>query len=242
MTLGTPVQAYRARERVKTLLLLLLYRLLGPVCFIQNGVVDTMLSPRTRAEDPAAVRMVRDCLVHADRARLGNAVVSISLRRPDLSRFLRRVSAPTLFITGTDHQGWTPVQAEAFSELLPDGSVAVVPDTAYLTQLEAPTETARLIRQFWAIHAAQPNPTQLIATTDQLAGHAPNRRTGDHPVIHARCRFRLMKHPGVSGASWDQASSLSLAMGLTTILTTIWVCPPKYAEVQNPYFYGRFDI
>jgi hypothetical protein len=25
-------------------------------------------------------------------------------------------------------------------------------------------------------------------------------------------------------------------MGLTTILTTIWVCPPKYAEVQNPYF------
>ena len=25
------------------------------------------------------------------------------------------------------------------------------------------------------------------------------------------------------------ASSLSLAMGLTTILTTIWVCPPKYA-------------
>jgi hypothetical protein len=25
--------------------------------------------------------------------------------------------------------------------------------------------------------------------------------------------------------------SLSSAMGLTTILTTIWVCPPKYAEV-----------
>jgi hypothetical protein len=55
------------------------------------------------------------------------------------------------------------VQAEASSELLPDGSVAVVPDTAYLRQLEGPTETARLIRQFWAIHAA-PNPTQLIAT------------------------------------------------------------------------------
>ena len=25
-------------------------------------------------------------------------------------------------------------------------------------------------------------------------------------------------------------------MGLTTILTTIWVCPPKCAKVQNPYF------
>ena len=32
------------------------------------------------------------------------------------------------------------------------------------------------------------------------------------------------------------ASSLSLAMVLTTILTTIWACPPKYAQVQNPYF------
>jgi hypothetical protein len=29
--------------------------------------------------------------------------------------------------------------------------------------------------------------------------------------------------------------SLSLAMGLTTILTTIWVRPPKYIYVQNPY-------
>ena len=51
VTLGTPVQASGVRERVETLLLLLLYRLLGPARFIQNGVVDTMLPPRTRAED-----------------------------------------------------------------------------------------------------------------------------------------------------------------------------------------------
>jgi hypothetical protein len=30
-------------------------------------------------------------------------------------------------------------------------------------------------------------------------------------------------------------------MGLTTILTTIWVCPPKFALVQNPYFQGKLD-
>jgi 2-polyprenyl-3-methyl-5-hydroxy-6-metoxy-1,4-benzoquinol methylase len=34
----------------------------------------------------------------------------------------------------------------------------------------------------------------------------------------------------------EWACSLSLAMGLATILTTIWACPPKYAQVQNPYF------
>lgn len=65
MTPGTPVQAYRTWEHVENLLLLLLYRLLGPVRFIQNGVVDTMVPPRTQAKDPAAVRVVRDCLVHA---------------------------------------------------------------------------------------------------------------------------------------------------------------------------------
>jgi hypothetical protein len=31
--------------------------------------------------------------------------------------------------------------------------------------------------------------------------------------------------PGHGAAAY----SLSLAMGLTTILTTIWVCPPKFA-------------
>jgi hypothetical protein len=34
----------------------------------------------------------------------------------------------------------------------------------------------------------------------------------------------------------EWACSLSLAMGLTTILTTIWACPPKYAQVQNRYY------
>jgi hypothetical protein len=41
------------------------------------------------------------------------------------------------------------------------------------------------------------------------------------------------------GHSWQRASSLRLAMGLTTILTTIWVCPPKSVTVQNPYLQGN---
>jgi hypothetical protein len=74
--------------------------------------------------------MVQSCLENAHRAQLGNAVVSISLRRPDLLPILPRLSAPTLFITGTDHSGWTPEQANAYAALLSDGSVAAVPDTA----------------------------------------------------------------------------------------------------------------
>jgi hypothetical protein len=54
--------------------------------------------------------------------------------------------------------------------------------------------------------------------------HAGNRRR--QQCGHGRCTAWIL----------EQAASLSLAMGLTTILTTIWVCPPKYAQVQNPYF------
>jgi hypothetical protein len=41
---------------------------------------------------------------------------------------------------------------------------------------------------------------------------------------------RLYWHNGDSQPALDQASSLSWAMGLTTILTTIWVCPSKSAK------------
>jgi hypothetical protein len=39
-----------------------------------------------------------------------------------------------------------------------------------------------------------------------------------------------------AAAQWQRASSIRLAMDLATILTTIWVCPPKYAQVRNLYF------
>lgn len=149
VTIGTPVQPLNTKERARTLLLLAAYRLLGPVAFIQSGVTDVLLSPTTRAGDRAAVEYVTGCVADAGRARLSNAVVSISLHRRDLTPLLERLDAPTLFITGADHAGWTPGQARAASSLLPHGTSAVVPDAAYLPPLEAPGGTAALIRRFW---------------------------------------------------------------------------------------------
>ncbi|MDQ6686274.1 MAG: alpha/beta hydrolase [Actinomycetota bacterium] len=149
VTIGTLVQALNVRERARTISLLLAYRLLGPAGFIQDGIVDVLLSAKTRAHDPEAVELVKDCIANADRTRLRNAVVSISLQREDLASHLPRISAPTLFITGADHHGWTPQQARTASQLLPQGSSAVVADAAYLVPLEAPGETVQLVRQFW---------------------------------------------------------------------------------------------
>ena len=64
--------------------------------------------------------------------------MSISLERPDLTERLADVVTPTLFVTGSDHKGWSPEQATAASKLLPNGSVAIVADAAYLVPLETP--------------------------------------------------------------------------------------------------------
>lgn len=111
-----------------------------------------------RAKALPAVGLVKFCLAGSDRAGLRNAVVSISLHRPDLAATLPRIGAPTLFITGDGHKGWTRQQARAASLLLPHGTCAVVSDAAYLAPLESPRETARLVRQFWAAHVPRPQP------------------------------------------------------------------------------------
>jgi pimeloyl-ACP methyl ester carboxylesterase len=76
-----------------------------------------------RAKALPAVGLVKFCLAGSDRAGLRNAVVSISLHRPDLAATLPRIGAPTLFITGDGHKGWTPQQARAASLLLPHGNL-----------------------------------------------------------------------------------------------------------------------
>ena len=97
---------------------------------VLSGVTEVLLSAHTRADDPEAVELVRDSLRHANRRMLRNAVVSISLRREDLTALLPEIAAPTLMITGSDHSGFTPVQAEAAARLTRNGRTAVVPDAA----------------------------------------------------------------------------------------------------------------
>ncbi len=150
VAIGTPVAAYTAAEARRTRLLLSLYRLLGPVGFIRSAVAETLLAPATRERDPEAVDYVRAQIGGANRRRLRNAVVSISLGREDLTGRLPTIRVPTLFVTGADHGGFTPEQAYEAIALVPGGRCATVPDAAYLAPLEQPGEVARLVQAFWA--------------------------------------------------------------------------------------------
>ena len=159
VTLGTPVQSLTLVERFRTISLLVAYRLLGPAGFIRKGTIDVMLSARTRTQDPVAVALLEDALIHADPGALRNAIVSISLLRPDLTKRSAGLSVPTLFVTGSDHKGWTPTRAVAASKVLPHGSAAVVADASYLVPFENPAATIQLVRQFWDDHSSAITPT-----------------------------------------------------------------------------------
>lgn len=149
-TVGTPVHSYTLRGRAETRAMLALHRLFGPTRFLRDSVTEALLSERTRAQDPAAVDLVRDCFTKADRAGLRNAVVSISLRRRDLGPLLPSIQVPTLFVTGSEHRDWTPELASNASRSLPRGSVGVLEGAAYLGPLEQPRQFIRLVRKFWA--------------------------------------------------------------------------------------------
>jgi pimeloyl-ACP methyl ester carboxylesterase len=148
---SSPTHPWQRPVRLQTQLVLLpLYRLLGPVGFITDAVVEANLSEATRARDAAATTLVRDCFTQATRARMANAIMSIGLGREDLTPQLPSVQVPTLFLTGSAHPDWSPAQMRAAAALLPRGSSDVVADAAYLLPLEAPTAFTRLVRDFWA--------------------------------------------------------------------------------------------
>lgn len=151
---GTPVAALSAFERARTYLLLGLHGVRGPSATVVDGTTNVLLSAQTRATDPEAVRLVQDCLRSADRRMLRNANVSVSLHRTDITTSLRQVTQPALVITGAEHHGFTPAQAQAAAGLLPDAQVAVVPGASYLVPLEAPDSVARLVGDFWAARDA----------------------------------------------------------------------------------------
>lgn len=155
VTIGTPVHALATAEQVRTRLLLLAHRMLGPTGFLVDAVVETLLSPSTRESDPEAVALVRRSFVEADPRRVRNAVISISLRREELAAVLPGITVPTLMITGEQHSGWTPAQAAAVIATMPSARAAVVADAAYLVPLEQPDAVVALVRDFWASPLAE---------------------------------------------------------------------------------------
>ena len=179
---SSPIHPWQRGVRLQTQLVLLpLYRLLGPVGFIADAVVEANLSQATRTSDPAAAHLVRDSFTGADRARMANAISSIGLGRADLTPLLESVQAPTLLLTGSAHPDWSPAQVRAAAARLPHGSSSVVDDAAYLLPLEAPGQFTHLVREFWARATKSPEPGHTRA--DEHNRHTGRRNPDPWPPV-----------------------------------------------------------
>ncbi|TCC36243.1 alpha/beta fold hydrolase [Kribbella speibonae] len=149
IAIGAPVHSLSRADRRQTVLLAAVYRAAGPRVVVKP-LVDALLGPRARTEDPEGAAIVADAFSRADRRNMYNAVRWLSLRRPDLTPVLDRLDTPTLLTTGVDDPMWTLPNASAAATHLAHGALATLPAAGHIGPLlqHTPT-TAELITTFW---------------------------------------------------------------------------------------------
>lgn len=75
-----------------------------------------------------------------------------------LDPILPRIMAPTLLVWGAKSQFFAPEYGKAAATRLADGKFTAIPNTGHVPQLEAPAETAAVVRRFLDAHRAPPPP------------------------------------------------------------------------------------
>ena len=104
---AAPPTPLPAAQRRRIGLLVAAYGLVGagPLC---SPVVESLLSPATRAGDQAAVDLVCGAFTAARRGGMRLVIQTMMLQRPDLTALLGRIAAPTLFVAGADWAAQRP--------------------------------------------------------------------------------------------------------------------------------------
>lgn len=167
--IGAPIHAYSDADRRRTRLLSLLYLALGPRS-VSRPLVDALLGPDARAEDPTGAAIVADAFARAERRGMYDAIRWLSLHRPDLTDVLDRLQTPTLLTTGPNDPMWTTTAARAAAGHLRTGALVILPGAGHVGPLlQAAPQVADLVTAFWR------DPDGTI-TAHKLAH--PNANTG----------------------------------------------------------------
>lgn len=166
ITVGTPVHALGDADRRRIRLLAALYRIAGPGAVV-NPLVDALLGPKARAEDPEGAAIVSGAFRRAERRGMSDAIRWLSLRRPDLTPVLDRLGTPTLLTTGPDDPMWTRAAARAAAARLRNGALVILPGSGHIGPLlQAAPAVASLVTAFWR------DPDATIARHRSQAGRA----------------------------------------------------------------------
>ena len=148
MAIGAPIPALSAVERRKIRLLAACFLVGGPRPVLRP-LLDALVGPATRAEDPDGAAIVANAFTRAGHLGMYDAVRWLSLRRPDLTPVLERLDTPTLLVTANTDPMWTFPAVHAAATHLRRGSVAILPGTGHIGPLlEGTPELANLITAF----------------------------------------------------------------------------------------------
>lgn len=152
VTIGTPVHSLTRSERL-TLIhpLFAAYRIAGPVGLLRRPLFDALLGVEAIAAQPGLAARLVNSFHSADRTGMCRAILSVSLRRPDLTHLLPDVAAPTLMAACQDDPGWNYAQATAAVAKMPNGRALKVRGTGHVAPLLlAPDLLASEITALWA--------------------------------------------------------------------------------------------
>lgn len=154
--IGAPVHALTPAERRKVAFLASAYQICGPVRPLVNPLVDALLGPEARTDDPEGAAIVADAFRRASRRGMHAAIRWLSLSRPDLTPVLDTIATPTLLTTSAHDLMWTPSNARAAASHLTQGTLVILPGAGHIGPLlQAPTDVADLVTSFWRDPAAQ---------------------------------------------------------------------------------------
>ncbi|HEX9041078.1 MAG TPA: alpha/beta fold hydrolase [Trebonia sp.] len=149
IAMSAPVHALSGAERRRIRLLAALYRIAGPGPVIKP-LVDALLGPKARAEDPWAAAIVAGAFRRAERRGMVDAIRWLSLRRRDITPALGRLGTPTLLTTGPADPMWTAAAATAAAARLRDGALVILPGSGHIgSMLQAAPTVAGLVTAFW---------------------------------------------------------------------------------------------
>jgi len=149
VSICAPTRALNGRERRDLQFGLPLMRMFGFPAAIQARILRSILTERTIAVDPEAVRIVKSGFLGVDRRGFVQAARSFVLERPSLEQAALSVESPAVFVAGDARTGWGPADARAVTDRMADARTRTLYGVRNIAPLEDADAVAGIVREHW---------------------------------------------------------------------------------------------
>lgn len=118
----------------------------GPAA-IADLMIPKLLSPGTRRDKPELVHAVRTMIEGNEVSGIAGDLMAMA-ERPDSTGMLEEIRCPTQIIVGELDQATPPADSQLMADRIAGAALAVIPDAAHLSNLEAPDRFTAVVREF----------------------------------------------------------------------------------------------